>query len=421
MSPPTRLALTLATLIGVAAAVGTLLMAGPQVSAAATPRAPVDANGFVTSSHIALIPRTAPDHVMRMQRDEGSGRNPRYVVLVKRHGDYRREERVLPPGHNAPDTTNDGRTSVEFFNIATAHALRAVLFADGAPSHIGVSGGTNHFPLGTTVRTERTEDIAGERCTIWRAEPADPDLARRGFGLPSEACVTADNIVLGEYYYGYKNARHTIRRAISVERRSVAEAEVRPEARYFDWRYWSRLKGTVAPTARAFPLERYDVTLTGVSDPFRKTGDRVETRRGFGDWTWREEMRDGARAAFTLLNSHVELYASYEEGGTPSSLSVGIYHRVNPARPGLAALPRGAILDTQVVLGERCETRETMATSHSTHTECRTADGLTLVKTDRGHHLGTRELRATRVERGRTTPRSVAIPPDVIDRARWGW
>jgi hypothetical protein len=422
MPQPTGLFTTIALLIAVGATVGTVLLADADIPAHASLQAAVDADGFVTSPNLALIPRTAPDHVMRMERDEGSGANPRKIVTVMRHGDYRREEWVLPPGNNAPYVMNVGRRRVEFFNVATGAALHTVLFDDGAPLQMTVFGGQeqNYNKRGPSYRTDRSEQIAGERCTVWRSDPRDPDLAARGFGLTYEACVTADNIVLSETYIGGSNYRHQIRRAISVERRPVAEAEVRPDKRYFDWRYWSELKADVAPLPRAFPVERYEVSLAGTDA--RGKGMRVANMRGFGDWTLQETLMMGAYRWFALSNGQVSLSASFREGDVPDQLSVQV-HQVFPAQLGLPPLASGPDLGAETVLGERCVTRENFRTSHNVSLACRTADGLTLKTVESGGYGGgsTTESRAIKIERGRTTPRSVAIPSGIFDRTRWGW
>jgi hypothetical protein len=280
---------------------------------------------------------------------------------------------------------------------------------------LGLARSANSYERLLRERTGRRDHAVGEACEIWRVYR--PDEARdtiRGI----ESCETADGIQLwtrAQYSSGFVQ----LSRMISLRRRPVEPAEVRPAAHLLRWSDWRDLSPPgPAPTRR---LTGYEVRLESLQ---RAGATQTQVMRRRGDWTYLEAIRgDGSR--IVALDNRA-MFLSYQAGpdGRPTNLSLQLMApeqlraidnvRYEPISPR----------QSEQVLGETClysqqAGPEAVIVTSGTHRECMTGDGL-LLRYFSAHRVLQADLTATALSR-RAPPLAALMPPrEAFDWRAWG-
>ena len=350
------------------------------------------------------FPREAVDHVVIYASFRGWGPRDGDRATIARHGGLVRLETRLIATHR-PGVEAAVETS--FANIATGASMSLGRDAQGALSGASLWGGRREADLPSwrrrrVMRTAQSEQILGERCTIWRAEPETE-------GPIYTACIAADGVVLRDTVL-YRDGRVMSERlALSVERRPVAPAEVLPPREALDWAYWVR-------PAPVRPGDNYALSLAAPN------GSGAARERSFlSDGVAKsEEQRSGGE--ITMISVTAPGVALNYHGAEPQ-LSIS---RLNGSPgPGPAATFASAPLPERAplhLLGETCHwVNAAVGVSDYGRIECRTADSLPLVIEEFGRGGSRGRWEAVSLSRGRTPAGSVRPPADLLSWRRWGW
>ena len=383
---------------------GLIAAAGAAACSSAPAPGPEGSGIAIPGSLSPAFPREAVDHVATYASFRGWGPRDGDRATIARHGGLVRLETRLIATHR-PGVEAAVETS--FANIATGASMSLGRDAEGAIAGATLWQGRREADLPAwrrrrLTRTAQSEQILGERCTIWRAEP-------EAEGPAYTACIAADGVVLRDTVLYRDGSVMSERLALSVERRPVASAEVLPPREVLDWGHW------LGPSP-ARRQENYALSLA--------------TRNG-----------NGAALQRIFLSDGVAKSEEQRTGGELTSLGVtapGVglgYHGAEPQLslsrvtgspgPGPAAAFGSAPLAERLplrLLGETCSWfNAAVGVSDYGRIECRTADGLPLVieEYSRGSSRGRWE--AVSLTRGRTPAGSVRPPADLLSWRRWGW
>ncbi|HEX8655395.1 MAG TPA: hypothetical protein VF693_09260 [Allosphingosinicella sp.] len=348
------------------------------------------------------FPVRSVDHVATYASWRGWGPRDGDRATIVRHGALvRLETRLIA-------TRRPGEAEVEtsFSNLATGAAISVHRDAQGALSGVTLWQGEREeaqLPVyrHRLVPTEGFEEIAGERCSVWRAEPHSRE------GVAYTACVSPDGILLRDTVLHRDGTTMSERRAISVERRPVAPAEVLPPRGALDWLYWERV-----PAARQ--RENYALMLTA------RGGTAGRGRRTFlaDGLLKREEERAGDQIrSLTVVGSGVSL--NYSNHGRPqlaiSRADESSGSALLSSNEPMADRPPGRLL------GESCNwVNATAGVADYSRIECRAADGLPLIIEERSRGSGGR-WEAVSLSRGQMPAGSARPPADLLRWSRWGW
>ena len=359
----------------------------------------------VPGSLSPAFPRRAVDHVVTYASWRGWGpRDGDRAVIVRHGGLVRLETRLI-----ATLRAGEAAVDISFSNLATGASMSVHRDAqgalDGATLWQGVSEqaqspGDRH----RLVRTGAFEEIAGERCRAWRAEPETED------GVTYSACISADGIVLRDRALSRDGNAMSERRALSVERRPVAPAEVLPPREALDWARW-----TSVPSR---PLgENYSLRLVG-----RGPGGDELHRAFLTDGFFKvEEQRTGnGITLLAIAGSGVAL--SYNNVHRPY-LTISRASGLSGSGPG-SPFASAPMADREPLrpLGEPCQWFDaSVGVQDYSRIECRTADGLPLIIEERGRGGLRGRWEAVSLSRGRTSAGSVRPPAGLLSWRRWGW
>ena len=380
------------------ALLGAALLAACACSAARPGKAP-EKEGLDTPPGLSVLyMNPAVDHVVTYSWWRGFGPKGGDRVTLRRHGPWVREDQELI-GSKRPV---DAALTTTYSNIATAAS-----FGTGENRGFTLWNGSSTTGRYRLVRTSESKTIAGERCSIWRGEPIDPDR-----GVDRRGCITDDGIVLYESWLYSSGEIADEQIALKVERRKVAAAEVLPPRNAMNWPAWLTGAGRLgsAPTGKP---ENYDVRLER-SDGGAGRAEKLRYR-GSGGWQSSEEWREGRLERFFLSHSSGRLWL--HKVARQISISSDVRARPFPIGQGVEPIDRPA----QRILGEDCRWFDTTVNvqDYSRH-ECRSADGLPLAIVEGGRGGGP-SYRAVSVSRGKTPLRDVMPPSGLLGWTRWGW
>lgn len=334
-----------------------------------------------------FLPPRAVDHIVVMEERRGDCPTcPPHRRTIARSGSWVKDERAYPDGVE---------TTYSDFASGTSFTLRRN--REGAVEKLDVE--RNFEPRGQyEVRrqaTGRRDSVLGEPCEIWV-------LVNTLVQPEMESCESADGIILWGRFLGRFSPR-----ALSVERRPIRPEEVRPPADLFALAPWpGRGAGASAGAVG------YEVTLVasgrgeGRVRILRDQGDLHSSRSEHEDGRF-QSASDGASRFLYLVDA----------GGRPRRLEVerlaGRYvarWEPVPGRP------------PEQVLGESCiwQDDSNTWTSDPSH-ECRTADGVPLMRETRWHYTGDVQIeRARSVTRLPLAEADLAPPAEALDWASWG-
>jgi hypothetical protein len=366
-----------------------------------------DANGrpmAVPASLSPTFPRSGVDHVVTYVSWRGWGPRDGDRAIVARHGALvRLETRLIA-------TRRSGEAEVEtsFSNLATGASMSVARDAQGALAGVSLWQGQreeDQLPIfrHRLVQSREYEEIAGERCAIWRAEPETGD------GVRYSACVSADGVLLRDTVLSRDGSTMSERRAISVERRPVAPAEVLPPREALDWSRWARMP----PQPHA---ANYALSLAGRGPD---GGERHRTFLADGVFKAEEQRTGNEITLLTIAGAGVGLTYSGERP------QLTIARADDPSGPG----PDSQFLSEPMAdreplrrLGEVCNwTNASVGVSDFSRIECRTADGLPLIVEEHSWGSLSGRWEAVSLSRGRTSAGSLRPRADLLNWTRWGW
>jgi hypothetical protein len=357
----------------------------------------------VPDSLSPTVPRAAVDHVVTYASFRGWGPRDGDRATLVRHGDLvRLETRLI-----ATLRPDERAVELSFANMATGASMSVRRDDAGALAGVSLRQGQREADLPAyrrrqVTRTGETERILGESCSVWRAEPEQD-------GPIHTACIAADGVVLRDTVL-YRDSRvMSERRALSVQRRPVALAEVLPPREALDWDRW--LSPSAAPQR-----ENYVLTLTGQSG----RGDALRRRFRADGVAKMEEQQTGD--SIDLIGVTAPGVALTYHGRQPL-LSISRLPR--PPDEGPVASFESAPMSERAplrLLGDSCRWFDAAVNvSDYGRIECRTADQLPLVieEYSRGSRQGHWE--AVSLVRGRLHAGSVRPPAELMSWRRWGW
>lgn len=339
------------------------------------------------------LPAQSVDHVATMEvRESGclSCRDHRSTII--RSGSWIREERTYPD-----------RIEIRFSDFESGTSILFARDLEGAVLLFSVERAVAQASW-RDLRRESTgnrDSALGETCEIW---------AIRGEYRDLESCETADGIVLWTRNPG--NPDLGTSRAVSIERRSVDPAKVRPPRDLFTLAPWPHLSA-VLPEDMG-----YEVELTSNTRGSERTD--LRRRQGHVASGWHEGRHDEGTIFWAGDGTNQFSYAVDVEGRA-LSLSVqrsdygfrldggGRWEGVPGRRP-------------ESLLGELCTWQdETSIRSTDIHLQCRTVDGVPLMLEHDWHWDDTTDVyRARRVIRRQLAAADLAPPPEATQWATWG-
>lgn len=348
------------------------------------------------------FPRVGVDHVVTYASWRGWGPKDGDRAVVTRHGPLvRLETRLI-----ATRRSGEPEVAVSFSNLATGSSISVGWDALGALAGVTLWQGEEPQPPIYRHRltwTQEVEEIAGERCTVWRAEPESSE------GVTYSACISADGVLLRDTVLFRDGTAMSERRALSVERRPVAPAEVLPPRAALDWAHWA--DKTAEPHG-----ENYALRLAG-----RAPGSGELGRTFLADGLFRsEEQRRGDKiTSLTVAGSGAQLSYSGERP------QLSISHASGPSESGpVSWFTSEPMADRQPLslLGEPCDWVDaSVGVQDFSRIECRTADGLPLIIEERTRGYLSGRWEAVSLTRGQTPTGSVRPPAYLLRWNRWGW
>ena len=359
--------------------------------------------------------RPAPDYVVTYTTGEGVEPTNRGRIIVWRRGSLFRqlEERA------ASKRGSDIKSEAHYSNIATGASASGIIRGAEERSWFNFhreTKATRDWYRYQLVRTGETRTIAGERCTIWRAEPIG-EKGRVSTGLPRRACLTSDGIVLYDAWLSDNGEAAGERTATKIERSPIPLSEVLPPIEATDWSMWRARAGESLQEFRGRPIN-YDLELsrTGTNLDLPDAPDRQRSRAA-GGWFLGESWLRGELRGLSLRHSSGAVALSY----SPDSLHI-LYSP--PRQPTAVVGTDDAPIESAPtsVLGEECRWfNAAKGVSDYWRTECRTADGLALIVHENSWGNEYPELRATSLSRGETSLKDLRPPASVVGWAAWGW
>lgn len=353
-----------------------------------------------------IFPRQSVDHVITYAFWRGWGPRDGDRAVVTRHGDLvRLETRLI-----ATLRREEAEVETSFSNLASGSSMSVVLDAEGVLTSMTLWQGISReaqlpHDLHRLIQTQDVEEIIGERCSVWRAEP-------EGEGVTYSACITSDGVMLRDTALSRNGGVLSERRAIALERRPVAVVEVLPPRAALDWAYWA-----IEPSDMA--EENYAVTLTMQDE---RTGGQSRSFKADGILKSEERRSEGAMTFFTATGSNVTL--SYGGGSQPrmsiTSRSDGST-RLGPADHLHSQSAPMTDRPPDHALGEQCNWIDAaVGWDDYGRVECRTADGLPLFIEEHSRGSSSR-WQVVSLSRGATRAGGARPPADLLSWSRWGW
>ena len=331
----------------------------------------------------------AVDHVavMVVKRGWGGGGDDR--LAVSRSGRWLREDLVE---RGRPMTTmSDLRSGISFRYAARDGRYRSLMVR-----------GTSQAARITVDRTDRTDRLLGENCTVWR-------FSRDG--IVEEMCLTHDGIALWTRVKGSGGNELGASRAESIVRRPLTPAEVQLPPDLLRLSSWTdKRNGPSASTPN-------DEVLLALPQSGALAARRtVTTRRRGVSRSVDDRLPNGRRRHYVGADFTV----AFDEGpgGVLQTLAISA---IDPRQPALANEGvRIGESGTKTILGEMCTMFD--AAPHVSDydlTECRSADGAVLEMSERSWGADLGPLVATRISRGKLSAADMLPPDDLFGAARW--
>lgn len=262
------------------------------------------------------------------------------------------------------------------------------------------------------VKTDELRSIAGERCTMWRAEPIRRSRGE-GTGVPRRACITSDGLVLYDAWFYSSGGVGEERTALTVERREVTPAEVLPPREALNFRSWTEraVARQAVPTGRPRNFE-----LRMKQESSWKEPDRARFR-GSNGWELWEEWSKGKLQRFRFYHSSSTLRAH----ASPDQLEIYFQPAPKVASWDSSTEPLDRKAE-RMVLGEECRWFNTTVnvSDYSRH-ECRAEDGLPLIVEEGGQGDDWSTLVAVFASRGKTDVNALMPPSSIMSWEAWGW
>ncbi|MDR0775065.1 MAG: SEL1-like repeat protein [Azonexus sp.] len=359
-----------------------------------------------TSSHWAELPITFPKTAVSHIATYRPGRNPNRVVTITRHGALVRTE-SLDTGSSGKD---EGKHTIMYSNLATGASVRTAISKNQQAIEASLRNQTLEKSVAGkqpyTLSRTGSEMIAGERCNIIFAEPSADDRA----GVTHSACVTDDGVVLRDtaYYGSGKVMSESV--AVKVERVPVDEQKVLPPRDLLDWAKWDNLPITKDSIWTA----QKNYTLMLVATKEIKNASMAQTLKA--DTVSSSEIKCLNGIMDTLWIAAPKKQLSFI---SERMLSITMRQDYSPLKHfrNEAPLPK----PDGWVLKESCQWTNTgVNVADYSRTECRTNDGLPLLVEERSMGGGANWV-ATKLERGRNSPGSIAPPSGLLNWDYWGW
>lgn len=310
---------------------------------------------------------------------------PHVIVVRSSQGDMRTLHRG---GWVRQERLSHGYTQIHMTG-PNGHAYGISLSADGAPYSLSLTRAEPHVATG--VRTNATDTILGERCTIWESAPR---FEERVYGGPVLTCITADGIAL---WSGRRppstNEPRVDSIVVSVERRTPAWSEFSLPAETLDWAYWS--SRVVLPPETARPA--YEIRF----------GDRVVRVRG-------DARYEGRPNGFWLRSPGFQVHYSNQNGRSGISIDSGQRPPYpHPLSGGSEPMDRAPLR----IGGESCEWRRVdLNVRWGVVGVCVTADGISFAHSTDYHDEARQDEMsvATSFQRGAPEAASMLPPENVF-------
>jgi hypothetical protein len=361
----------------------------------------------VTYAHPAI------DHVVTYDFWRGFGPKGGDRVTVWRHRSLLRQTTEFI-GSKRPF---DPPSETNYANLATGASASGTLRPRGQNSGFTFwretekTRGRYRYNL---VKTAEQRTIAGERCTMWRADP----IGKRGdvfTGVARRGCIASDGVVLYDAWLYTSGGVAEERTATKVRRRKVTLAEVLPPRDAMSWSAWLQRAASLRPRPTGRP-DNYDVELRrktsmdGPDDP-----DRIRNRAS-GGWQMGESWSGPRRIGFNLSHSSHGLRL------TESSESLGIYFQPEPKVTPTGFGEKATNGQPGKVLGEQCHWFDAAVNvSDYSRYECRSKDGLPLIVKENSWGNAKPPLIAVSLRRGKTRLRDLMPSRSTMSWAAWGW
>lgn len=370
-------------------------------TALAAPRSAADANVTPPAGSSPIYTRPAVDHVVTYAWWRGFGPKGGDRLTLSRRGKMVREDQE-PIGSRRPF---DAARSTSYFNLVTAASFNGDLPKVGERGGVSLVHGNRSEDRYRLISTGETRNVAGEDCTIWRAEP------ERDGGVKHLGCLTRDGVVVYHATLYGDGVIGEERTALKVERRKLRDEEILPPKAAMHWAAWLARTQAAGPPPSASPNHEVRLKLNGGSG-----GGPDELRyRASSGWSSTEAYSSGKLDIYRLANAAGTLNLAKEAGritifGGPGAELGSLGLRVQ-------ALDRAP----ERVLGEECRWFDTtVGFADTSRIECRAKDGLPLVIVERARG-GERRYAAASLSRGKTAPEDVTPPAQLLDWTSWGW
>ncbi|MET3839486.1 hypothetical protein [Bradyrhizobium sp. OAE829] len=255
-------------------------------------------------------------------------------------------------------------------------------------------------------KTGEAQTWLGESCDVWNL----PSKRLIGRDAKRLSCVTPDGIELWSRVENHISPTTSLE-TTAINRLPVKPDDVRPHRDQLDLKSW-----LTEPRETARPSNAPgDVTVVMRSVLAPSTDRHIQTRtvRRHYPWTYTEDVdgKGGRRLRFVNEVERLDIAFEHNAAGEPIRLSIQKalrdYVRQKPPDSGR----------TETILGEQCQVTERQS-RHGRSSQCRTADGLALMDSERG--WPDHDLVAVTLDRSPVDLDTVLPPPALFARAAWG-
>jgi hypothetical protein len=331
------------------------------------------------------VPQAA-DHIAVMGVIRGWGPSGEDRATITQSGPWLRE-----------DVIERGASSTSISNLESAMSYHFTRQSDGQFGSLSISG-KHGATLRTVEKTDETDQLLGETCTIWLFK-ADTITERN--------CLTADRIMLWQSIVGRSGTEISSAHALSITRRKIRLEEVEVPSDLLQlgsWNGWS-----LEPAQGLNDEVLLQSAITGMTPG--KTESLIIRRLGLSVMTDRTSDR-GRTRVFSRPGIHLTL--NEKPDGSLDRLEVT---RVPPTAASAGPFGKPVQLvppKTLTILGEPCSVFDMApGVSDFGRTQCQTTDGLVLAEDTVGR-ASRSLLTAVRITRGKLGATDVTPPADIL-------